>query len=54
MAWPVILSPPIVTLSVPTDPEAEEESPYEIFQVSPLEDLNVLDFEESKMVWPVL
>jgi hypothetical protein len=50
MAWLLIVSPPIVTLSVPTVPEAEEESPYEIFQLEPFWFLKVEDFEGSKIL----
>lgn len=53
IAWPVICKPPIETTSVPTVPEADEESPYEIFHVEPVDFLNVEDFFGSKMVWPV-
>lgn len=48
----MIVRPPIVTLSVPTVPDAELESPYEICQLSPEEVWNVEDLEGSKMVWP--
>ena len=44
-------SPPMLTSSVPTVPEAEELSPYEIFQLEPAVFLNVLDFFGSKIVW---
>lgn len=43
-------SPPRVTVSVPTVPEAEEESPYEIFHLDVLEALKVDDFAGSKIV----
>jgi hypothetical protein len=42
-----------VTLSVPTVPEADDESPYEIFHVDPFCVLNVEDLEGSKIVCPV-
>lgn len=45
--------PPTLTTSVPTVPEAEEPSPYEIFQDEPEEFWNVLDWVGSKMVWLV-
>jgi hypothetical protein len=54
IAWFAIVSPPSDTLSVPTVPEAEEPSPYEIFQVEPLDVLKVEDLLESKMVCPLL
>jgi hypothetical protein len=38
---------------VPTVPDADDESPYWICQVEPELFLNVLDFEELKMVWPL-
>jgi hypothetical protein len=44
-------SPPTVTLSVPTSPEALLPSPYEMFQVEPELVLNVLEFLGLKMVW---
>jgi hypothetical protein len=47
-----MVSPPSVTLSVPTVPEAEEESPYEIFHEEPELALNVLDLLESKITCP--
>ena len=47
-AWFSTLRPPKLTTSVPTSPLADEESPYEIFHVSPSSFLNVLDFEGSK------
>lgn len=47
-----MVNPPIVTLSVPTSPEAEELSPYEIFHCEPVEALKVDDLEGSKIVWP--
>lgn len=47
-AWFSTLRPPRSTTSVPTSPLADEESPYEIFQVSPSSFLNVLDLEGSK------
>lgn len=45
-----MVNPPMVTLSVPTSPEAEDWSPYEIFQVEPVCFLNVDDFLGSKIV----
>lgn len=41
----------MVTLSVPTSPEALEPSPYEMFQVDPEVFLKVLDLLGLKMVW---
>lgn len=46
-------SPPMLTVSVPTVPEAEEESPYEICHLEDLEALKVDDFVGSKIVCPV-
>lgn len=46
-------SPPRVTVSVPTVPEAEEESPYEICHLEVLEALKVDDFSGLKIVCPV-
>jgi hypothetical protein len=43
----------MVTLSVPTLPDAVEESPYAIFQVEPLVALKVEDFFGLKIVCPV-
>ena len=43
-----------MTLSVPTVPDAEELSPYEIFHEEPWVFLKVVDFEESKTVCPVV
>lgn len=40
-------------MSVPTVPDAEELSPYEIFQEDPEVALNVLECLGSKMVWPL-
>jgi hypothetical protein len=37
---------------MPTVPEAEDESPYEICQLDPLWFLKVDDLEGLKMVWP--
>lgn len=48
-----MVRPPRVTSSVPTVPEAEDESPYEIFQVEPLWFWNVLELAGLKMVCPV-
>lgn len=45
--------PPRETVSVPTVPEAEEESPYEICHLELLAALKVEDFFGSKIVWPV-
>lgn len=42
----------MVTVSVPTVPDAEELSPYEIFHVSPEEAFQVLLEDGLKMVWP--
>ena len=39
---------------MPTVPEADELSPYEIFHEDPLMFLNVLDLLESKTLWPVV
>jgi len=50
-AWFLMRSPPTVTLSVPTSPEALLPSPYEMFQVEPELVLNVLEFLGLKMVW---
>jgi hypothetical protein len=36
---------------LPTSPDAEEPSPYEIFQVSPEGSCQELDLDGSKMVW---
>ncbi len=47
-----MVRPPRVMSSVPTVPEAEDASPYEIFQVEPLWFWNVLDLAGSKLVWP--
>ena len=46
-AWFLIVSPPIVTLSVPTVPDAEEESPYEICHFEPFATLYVDDLVGS-------
>lgn len=43
-------NPPMVTVSVPTVPDAEDPSPYEISQVELLDDLKVEDLAESKIV----
>jgi hypothetical protein len=53
IAWFLTTSPPMEILSVPTVPEAEEPSPYEIFQVEPLMALNVEDLVESNIVCPL-
>lgn len=45
--------PPRETVSVPTVPEAEEESPYEICHLELLAALKVEDFVGSKIVCPV-
>ena len=42
-----------MTLSVPTMPDAEEESPYEICHLELFCSLYVEDFVGSKIVWPV-
>jgi hypothetical protein len=50
MAWFLIVRPPTVTLSVPTVPEAEDWSPYEIFHVDPAILLKLEEFVASKIV----
>lgn len=42
----------MLTLSVPTSPDAPEPSPYVIFHVAPAVFLKVLDFLGSKTLWP--
>lgn len=48
IAWFWILIPPKSSTSVPTSPLADDESPYEIFQVEPSSRLKVLDLVGSK------
>ena len=49
MAWFCTVKPPMVMLSVPTVPDAEDWSPYWICHVLPDDSLKVEDFEGSKM-----
>jgi len=46
-----MVKPPIVTLSVPTEPEAPEPSPYVICQVEPSVFWKVLDCVGLKTSW---
>ena len=48
-----MISPPMLSVSFPTMPEAVDPSPYEIFQVASLF-LKVLDLEASKMLCSLL
>lgn len=41
----------MLTVSVPTSPDAELPSPYEIFQVSPVASFQVEDLDGSKTLW---
>jgi len=52
IACSVMVSLPRVTVSVPTVPEAEEESPYEIFHFALFTTLNDEDLEGSKILCP--
>src|SRR5436190_1508851 len=47
-----MVRPPMMTVSLPTSPDAEDLSPYEIFHVYPRSLLKVDDLDGSKMLWP--
>lgn len=53
-AWLVTVTPPTVTVSVPTVPDAELPSPNIILNLSPASVSNVEDAEGLNAVWPDL